>query len=278
MAINTDIIGKKRENPPFKYEQKDAILYALGIGTELDELDFLYEKDLKVFPTFAVIPFGPLILPFIKEAGINLFALLHGEQKITMHKTIPPSGSITNTSVCSSIWDKGDKGAVFTLDSEGRDADGNLLFEIKALLMDRSGGNFGGERGPKGVKIEPPEGQKADFSVSYTTSPKQAALYRLTGDMNPLHIDPEFAKQGGFDIPVLHGLCTYGYAGRAILHSICGGDPVNLKSFAVRFMGVVFPGDTLITEGWKVDDKNYIINTKTQDGRLVLGDGTVELF
>jgi acyl dehydratase len=102
-------------------------------------------------------------------------------------------------------------------------------------------------------------------------------LYRLTGDMNPLHIDPEFARLGGLDAPILHGLCTYGYAGRAILHSICNGDPANLKSFGVRFMGVTFPGETLITEGWKLNDKNYIITTKTQDGRLILGNGTAEL-
>lgn len=277
MAINTDIIGKKKEYPPLKYESKDVIIYALGIGAKIDELDFLYEKNLKVFPTFAVIPFGPSLYPFIEEAGINLFTLLHGEQKITLHKPIPASGEIANTAVCTSIWDKGDKGAVFTLDAQGYDAAGDLLFENKALLMDRSGGNFGGERGPKSQKIEPPEGKNADFCVSYTTSPEQAALYRLNGDLNPLHIDAEFAKFGGFDTPILHGLCTYGYVGRAVLHSICGGEPANLKSFAVRFMGVVFPGETLITEGWKIDDKNWIINTKTQDGRLVLGNGTVEL-
>ena len=277
MAINLDIIGKKKKYPPFKYEHKDVILYALGIGAKLDELDFLYEQNLKVFPTFSVIPFGPAIFPFIEEAGINLFALLHGEQKIILHAPIPASGEIINTAVCSSIWDKGDNGAVFTLDAQGHDAKGTLLFETRTLLMDRSGGNFGGERGPKTLKIAPPEGQTPDFRVAYKTSPQQAALYRLTGDMNPLHIDPEFARLGGLEAPILHGLCTYGYAGRAILHSICNGDPTLLKSFSVRFMGVAFPGETLITEGWKQDEKNYIITTKTQDGRLVLGNGTVEI-
>jgi acyl dehydratase len=277
MALNTDIIGKKLEFEPFSYNQDTVILYALGIGAGLNELDFIYEKNLKVYPTFAVIPFGPSLFPFIEKVNINLFTLLHGEQKIILHRPIPPVGTITNTSVCTAIYDKGDKGAVINLESQSRDEKGELLFENKAVLMDRSGGNFGGDRGPKTEKIEPPEGKAPDFSVAYTTAKNQAALYRLSGDKNPLHIDPEFAKMGGFDTPILHGLCSFGFAGRAILQSICDGEPARLKSFGVRFMGVVFPGDTLTTEGWKVDDKQYIIQTKTQDGRMVLGNGLVEL-
>jgi len=277
MAINTKIIGKKREYEPFTYNQDTVILYALGIGAGVDELDFVYEKNLKVFPTFAVIPFGPSLFPFIQESNINLFTLLHGEQTVVLHGPIPSAGTITNTGICTSIYDKGDKGAVVNLESQSRDAKGNLLFENKVVLMDRSGGNFGGDRGPKTEKIDPPQGKAPDFSVAYTTSPNQAALYRLSGDKNPLHIDPEFAKMGGFKTPILHGLCTFGFAGRAILYSICGGDPTKLKSYGVRFMGVVFPGDTLTTEGWKIEPKKYIIQTKTQDGRVVLGNGLVEL-
>ncbi|MBW1641402.1 MAG: MaoC family dehydratase N-terminal domain-containing protein [Deltaproteobacteria bacterium] len=277
MAINPEVVGKKIEGEPFAYDEDTVILYALGIGAGLDEINFIYEKDLKVFPTFAVIPFMPSLIPLATEANLNMFTVLHGEQKIILHKEIPTKGSLISTAVCSSVYDKGDKGAIVNMEIESRDENGELLFENKAVVFDRSGGNFGGDRGPKVEKVEPPEGKNPDFSVSYTTSPDQAALYRLSGDKNPLHIDPEFAKMGGFDKPILHGLCTYGHAGRAALHSVCDGGPARFKSFGVRFTGVVFPGETLITEGWKAETGKYIIQTKAQDGRVVLGNGLAEV-
>ncbi len=277
MAINTDIIGRKIEGEPFVYDEDTVILYALGIGAGRDDLDFVYEKDLKVYPTFAVIPFFPTLIPIATEANLNMFTVLHGEQKIILHKAIPVKGSLISSAVCSSIYDKGDKGAVLNIDIESRDENGELLFENKAVVMDRSGGNFGGDRGPKAEKVLPPEGKKPDFSMSLETSTNQAALYRLSGDKNPLHIDPEFAKLGGFDVPILHGLCSFGVTGRAVLASICDNEPSKLKSFGARFTGVVFPGETLTTEGWKVDEKKYIIQTQTQDGRMVLGNGLVEI-
>ncbi len=277
MAINTDIVGKEIKGVPFEYNEDTVILYALGIGAGSKDLDFVYEKELKVYPTFAVIPFFPSLIPIAAEANLNMFTVLHGEQRIIMHKPIPVKGKLESKAVCKSIYDKGDKGAVINIDIESRDETGELLFENKAVVMDRSGGNFGGERGPKAEKITPPEGKSADFRVEQITSPDQAALYRLSGDKNPLHIDPEFAKMGGFDTPILHGLCSFGFAGRAILASICGNDPTKLKSFGVRFTGVVFPGETLITEGWRVNDNNYIIQTQTQDGRVVLGNATAEI-
>jgi len=277
MALNLDIVGRKKEGIPFNYEQDTVILYALGIGAGVEELDFVYEKNLKVFPTFAVIPFMPAFLPMIGEARLNMRAVLHGEQKIILHRPIPPAGTVYNYAVCSAIYDKGDNGAVLHFEVEGRDADGQVLFENQAVVVDRSAGNFGGDRGPKTEKFDPPAGQPPDFEVKYDTSPNQAALYRLSGDKNPLHIDPEFAKLGGFDRPILHGLCTFGFAGRAVLHSICGGDPARFKSLGTRFTGVVFPGDTLITSGWKMEPGRYIVQTRTQDGRVVLGNGLAEI-
>ena len=276
MAINTDIIGKEIKGEPFVYNEDTVILYALGIGAGREDLDFVYEKNLKVYPTFAVIPFFPTLIPIASEANLNMFTVLHGEQKIILHRPIPTAGSLVSTAKCSSIYDKGDKGAVVNIEIETCDENGNLLFENKSVVMDRSGGNFGGERGPKTEKIAPPEGKEPDFSLKQETATNQAVLYRLSGDKNPLHIDPEFSKMGGFDVPILHGLCTYGFSGRAILESLCGNDPAKFKSFAARFTGVVFPGETLITEGWKAETGKYIIQTKTEDGRIVLGNGLAE--
>jgi acyl dehydratase len=278
MAINLDIIGKEIETPPFKYDQDTVILYALGVGAGIDELDFVYEKNLKVLPTFAVIPFIPSFLStFVPEANLNLFTVLHGEQKIILHKAISPSGTIQTAMVCDSIYDKGDSGAIVNVSLKSRDESGELVFENKAVIVDRSAGNFGGERGPKTEKINPPEGKVPDFSVEYTTSKDQAALYRLSGDKNPLHIDPDFAQKGGFDRPILQGLCSFGIAGRAILQSLCDNDPNRLKSFSVRFMNVVFPGDTLMTKGWDVGAGKHVIHTTNQEGKIILGNSMAEV-
>jgi len=278
MGLNLDMVGKKSDPVPFTYDKDRVILYALGIGAGVEELDFVYEKDLRVFPTFAVVPFIPTLLSsFVPMVKLNLLAVLHGEQKIVLHKLIPTSGTIHTTTRWDSLYDKGDKGATINISFETRDENGDLLFENKAVVMDRSAGNFGGDRGPKSEIIVPPEGKDPDFRVEYATTKDQCALYRLSGDKNPLHIDPEFAGKGGFDRPILHGLCSFGFAGRAILHSVCGSDPARFKSFSVRFMNVVYPGDTLITEGWKRDTGAYIIQTKTRDGRIVLGNAEAEV-
>jgi len=278
MGINLDMIGKKTEAVPFTYNEDTVVLYALGIGAGVDELDFVYEKSLKVFPTFAVIPFMPAFMTSMQKAEINLFALLHGEQKIILHQPIPARGTVYTASVIDSVYDKGDKGATLNITIETRDEQGSLLFENKTVLVDRSAGNFGGERGPKTEPINPPEGKEPDFRAEYATSKDQAALYRLSGDKNPLHIEPEFAKKAGFDRPILHGLCSFGFAGRAIVHNLCGNDPARLKSFGARFMNVVYPGEELITEGWKTEQEGrYIIRTTNREGRVILGNAEAEI-
>jgi acyl dehydratase len=278
MSLNLDIIGKKLTVKPFTYDQDTAILYALGVGAGVDELDFVYEKGLKVLPTFAVVPFIPSFLSvFVPKAGLNLFKVLHGEQTIVLHKPIAPSGTINTSMVCESIYDKGDSGAIVHVHLESRDEAGQLVFENRAVIVDRGAGNFGGDRGPKTDKILPPEGKAPDFRIAYQTSQDQAALYRLSGDKNPLHIDPGFAQKGGFDKPILHGLCSFGFAGRAILNSVCNGDPERLKSFSVRFMNVAFPGDTLITQGWQTDAHQYVIQTTNQDGKIILGNAVADI-
>jgi acyl dehydratase len=279
MALNLDMVGKKTDPVPFTYDEDRVILYALGIGAGVEELNFVYEKNLAVFPTFAVVPFVPSLLnSFVPRAKLNLLAVLHGEQTIVLHKPIPTSGTIHTSTLWDSVHDKGDKGAMLNISFETRDDNGDLLFENRAVIVDRSAGNFGGDRGPKSKIVAPPDGKEPDFHVEYATSRNQCALYRLSGDKNPIHIDPEFARKGGFDRPILHGLCSFGFAGRAILHSVCGSDPVRLKSFSVRFMNVVYPGSTLITEGWKMDAGLYIIQTMTRDGSVVLGNAVAEVL
>lgn len=278
MSLNLDIIGQKLAVEPFTYDRDTAILYALGVGAGVDELDFVYEKDLKVLPTFAVVPFIPSFLSvFVPKAGLNLFKVLHGEQTIVLHKPIAPSGTIHTSMVCESIYDKGDSGAVVNVRLESKNEEGALVFENKAVIVDRGAGGFGGDRGPKTEKILPPEGKTPDFHIEQKTSNDQAALYRLSGDKNPLHIDPGFAQKGGFDRPILHGLCSYGYAGRAILHGACDGDPARLKSLSVRFMNVAYPGDTLITKGWQLGPRDYVIQTTNQDGKIILGNALAEI-
>jgi acyl dehydratase len=277
MSLNLNVMGKKSDPVAFTYTEDQLILYALGVGCGVEELDFVYEKNLKALPTFAVVPLMPIVFQFVKEANINLKGLLHGDHKIALHKTIPKNGTLYSTWEWLSVYDKGDRGALFSVHSETKDGNGELLFENFLTGWDRTAGNFGGDPGPKAEKLAPPSGTTPDFRVEYQTSPNQAALYRLSGDKNPLHIDPEFAKMIGLEKPILMGLCTYGFVGRAILHGICGSDPARFKSFSARFAGMVWPGDALITEGWKVNEGKYIIRCTNQDGRVVLDNANAEV-
>jgi len=274
MALELSVIGKKMGPDLFTYNQDTVILYALGIGAGIAELEFVYEKDLRVFPTFGVIPLMSPFFSIMSAAGLNLHAVLHGEQKLILRKPVPPSGTLYTVTTCESIYDKGDNGAVVNIGFETRDEAGTLFFENKAVIVDRSAGNFGGDRGPKAEKLDPPDKAGPDFHVEQKVPLDQAALYRLSGDKNPLHIDPAFAKEGGFDRPILHGLCSFGYAARALFRGIDLDDPARLKSYAVRFMNVVYPGDTLITEGWKVGPGRYILRATNQHGKVVLGNAS----
>ncbi len=275
MALNLDVLGKTFDPVTFEYDPDRCILYALGIGAGVKDLDFVYEKNLKVYPTFGVITFMPAMIPIAQALNVNMFAVLHGEQKLTLHSPIPVSGSIVTRGKCEAIYDKGDKGAVVVFNVQSHDRNGTLLFENRAVLVDRSAGNFGGDRGPATEKSVLPDAQP-DFVSEFKTYPDQVALYRLSGDKNPLHIDPDFAKMAGFDRPILHGLCSYGIAGKAILENLCENDPARFKSFSVRFASVVFPGDTLTTKGWKLENGRYAIQTSNQDGKIILGNALAE--
>jgi acyl dehydratase len=275
MPINPEAVGAKGETVRRSWKSKDALLYALGVGAGVDELQFTTEntKDLpqRVLPTFAVIIGGGGV-PFNKIGTFNAALMLHGAQGIELLGEIPAEGEIESTGSIGAIWDKG-KSAIVELVSESIDvATGRPLLKTKMTAFLRGEGGFGGERGPS-PSFELPS-RKADHEVRYKTRVEQPLLYRLSGDRNPLHSDPSFAKLGGFDRPILHGLCSYGFTGRALLHAVCGSDPSRFKSMDTRFSKPVMPGEELVVSMW-VDGNECLFQTTNQDGDLVMDQGVL---
>ena len=268
-ALSSDLVGLKGDPVPFSWDPKDVLLYNFGIGARpYEDLDFLFEgKGPKVIPTFAVIGGMAGMGVMGKLEGINPVMILHGGESITLHRELPPQAKVTLQGELTELWDKG-QAAVIGLTTTASDDDGPL-FTATASIFARGSGGFGGERGPSTKGVNAPPEREPDHVISDETRPEQAAIYRLSGDRNPLHIDPEFAKMGGFDTPILHGLCTYGFVGRAILKALCGNDPARFKSFEGRFSDVVYPGDTIITKMW-VDGNEAIVQAETQKGNVVL--------
>jgi acyl dehydratase len=275
MPIDLSAVGKKLEPCTHTYTERDVMLYALGVGCGREELPFVYERDLKVLPTFAVIPAFPAMLNLGGAMQVNPVMVLHGEQGIELMGPIPTSGTVTTTPTIKGVYDKG-KGALVVVQTETVDQKGKLLFRATSGIFARGEGGFGGERGPSGPKNVPPD-RKPDKSISYKTLPQQALLYRLSGDMNPLHADPDFAKMAGYDVPILHGLCTYGHAGRAVLQAYCNNDPLRLKAFEVRFSGVVYPGETITTDMWQMAPGKIVLTAKTERGEAVLSAAAAEV-
>jgi acyl dehydratase len=231
--------------------------------------------DQRALPTQAVIlgvgGFGAMG----RIGEFNMAMLVHGEQGIELLGEIPTSGSVTTTGEITAIYDKG-KGAVVELSSQSvLKSSGEPLFRSRFQAYIRGEGGWGGERGPSGPKNPPPD-RDPDQSTTYITSSDQALLYRLSGDRNPLHSDPDFAKMAGFDTPILHGLCTYGFTGRALLHTLCDGDPARFKSMDGRFSSPVFPGESLTVNMW-VDGGECTFQTTAsgiaEDGRVVFDGG-----
>lgn len=272
-SLNLEVIGKETPERAFKYSWKDVILYNLGIGAQPDELPFVYEGvrgGLKVFPSYACIV-GGVGLPLNKLGKIDHSRFIHGEQMIKLYQPFPKEGEMKVKGVCENIFDKG-KAAVIHSKVTGTTANGEQIFDTKYVHFYLGEGGFGGDSGPKTEPLVPPKGIKPTFSISYKTNENQAAVYRLVQDLNPLHIDPEFAKMSGkFTKPILHGLCTYGYATRAIVYGLCDGDVARFKEFKARFTSEVYPGETLTIEGWK-DNGRYIIQARTERGAVVLGN------
>ena len=267
--ISSDLVGMTFEPITFSWTWKDVILYALGVGAKPEgDLDYVFEgKGPKVLPTYAVIP-GMAGGSGLSEVEINLAMLLHGEQGMTLHREIPPEGRIKLTGRVRDVWDKG-KAAVIVTETAAED-DNGPMFTTRSTLFIRGAGGFGGERGPSTAGLNVPPERQPDHVVEDVTRPEQGAIYRLSGDFNPLHIDPDFAKMAGFDKPIVHGLCTYGFAGRAILRVLCGGEPSRFESFDARFADNVYFGDTIITKIWRTGAGEAIVQAETQKGNVVL--------
>ncbi|MFO7965457.1 MAG: MaoC/PaaZ C-terminal domain-containing protein [Desulfobacterales bacterium] len=272
MALNMDVVGQELEPTVYNYTWKDVALYNIGIGAT--ELDFTYEPKLKVLPTFAVVGPFDAMAKGVMAIGANLMMVLHGEQRIEMLKhDIPVEARTITTGKITQIWDKG-SGAVCILETLTRTEEGEELFKNMFSLFVRGEGGFGGEKGPPPGNV-PPE-REPDAIVEDRTYPIQNLIYRLSGDVNPLHIDPDFARLGGFDRPILHGLCTYGYVCRAVLKTFMDNEPSNLKTFEARFRNVVFPGQKIITRMWNKGNK-IVLSAETEDGRNVISNAAAEM-
>ncbi len=262
-----DILDQKTAARTFTYGDKDVMLYALGVGLGRDpmderELPFVYEKGLKVIPTAATVLASAggrpargadqvEQKPGHRPSVINFLMVVHGEQKVELHKPLPTSGTFTAQGRTVGAFDKGkDKGAVIINETIWTDEAGEKVATLTGSTFARGDGGFGG---PSEGQPEPHEvpGRKADLSVDISTREDQALLYRLNGDRNPLHSDPESAKRSGFPRPILHGLCTYGITCRAVLQAITGFDPDQILSHQARFSAPVFPGDTITVDLWK---------------------------
>jgi len=280
VPINPDAVGTKGDPVEVSWSSKDCLIYALGVGAgaidALEELSFTTENTADT-PQQA-LPTQGVVLGF-GSAGVmsaigtfNFAMLVHGEQAIELHAPLPTEGKISCVGEITGVWDKG-KGAVVETTSVASDAaTGKPMFTTRSASFIRGEGGWGGDRGPSGPRNVAPD-RAPDHEVTYATRQDQALIYRLSGDRNPLHSDPAFAAMGGFPKPILHGLCTYGFTGRALLHTLCESDPTRFTAMEGRFSSPVFPGESLTVKMWDTRDGEAVFQTCGDDGRVVIDGG-----
>lgn len=264
MAIDPESLGYEALPIEFEYSWRDTVLYALSVGASAeDDLDYLYEgRGPKVLPTYGTIPTFAVFDALVDRLGCDRRGMVHHSQQMELLAPLRPSGRLRVIGRVSGLYDlKRLAMSVFAI--EAFDENDALIIRGEVTLILRNDGGFGGVRPPKTERVALPD-RKPDFEFSEKLAPTQALLYRLNGDYNPLHADPEFAAEVGFDKPILHGLCTYGYAGRALLRGACGGAPGKLAMFRGQFSNPVYPGETLVVRSWH------------EAGRVVLGVNTAE--
>jgi len=264
MAIDAKSLGY--ETPPlvFEYTWRDTVTYALGVGaTAAAELDFLYEgRGPEVLPTFCTVPTFAAFDALVDRIGCDRSGMVHHSQEMTLFKPLRPNATLKVVGRVQGLYDlKRMAMSVFVIDAY--DEEGDLVTRGEVTLLLLKDGGFGGGRPPRSARVRAPD-RAPDFEVREEVPAEQALLYRLSGDTNPLHADPEFAATVGFDRPILHGLCTFGYAGRAVVAHACDGDPARLSSFRGQFAKPVFPGDTMILRGWN-DEGRTVVTVATEE-------------
>jgi acyl dehydratase len=261
------------------YTEKDTILYALGLGCGADpdapdDLRFVYERGLLALPTMAVVLAHPGNWLSTRESTVDYSKVLHGEQSLTLHRPMPPAGTVIGRGRIVDLLDKGrEKGSVLYSERGIYDkASGEPIATMASTTMLRGDGGWGGKSGPQPDPHRLPE-TAPSTAVDLRTQPNSALIYRLSGDRNPLHADPAAAAAGGFKTPILHGLLTFGVAGRALVAACCGGDPARLKSMQVRFSAPVFPGETIRTEIWSEGERISFRCRVVERDAVVLNSG-----
>lgn len=284
MAIDYERLKDWKVDPvEHLYSSKDAILYALGIGVGADPCDenqlrFLYEKQLEIFPTFPTVLGYPWGWIYKVNAGATRLKHVLAEQGIQIHKLPPPEGGVISHLGVTGIVDKGaDKGAlIYTERKVYEKKSGDLLCTLSNTMFCRADGGFGGPSGPVRPPQEIPQ-RPADQTCELPSLRQSALIYRLCGDQNPLHIDPTVARAAGFERPILHGLCTFGMAGHALLKTFCNYDPGKLLSVAGRFSAPVFPGETIRVEMWRDEEAVLFRATVPERNAVVINNGKAEI-
>jgi len=280
MAIDYDaLLNRKFDDVEIEYDFNKTIIYALGLNVghdplDVDQLRYVYEENLAALPTMAVVLAGPGFWLQDADTGVDWVKVLHGEQGVTIHKSIPAEGSVIGRTRVTEIIDKGEgRGALLYTEKKLFDRkSGDLLATCDSTAFCRGDGGFGG---PEKRALAPhtlPE-RAPDDIVDWPTLPQSALIYRLSGDYNPLHADPEVAKAAGFPKPILHGLCSYGIAQLAVMKAYCGFDGDKLRDFKLRFTAPVFPGETIRVEMWRDGDAvSFRARSKERD-LVVLNNG-----
>ena len=287
MGLDHSLVGVPGEPQLKSWDSKDALLYAVGVGAglgdPLQELEFTTENcqgiEQQVLPTFGVLV--AQARPARRLGDFDPALLVHAEQAFELHRPLPVAGTVRTTATVTGIYDKG-SGALITTENEAVDAaTGEPLVTSTSGIFIRGEGGFGGPRGA-GDSWALPD-RAPDHRVVQETRPEQALIYRLSGDRNPLHADPKFAARGGFSKPILHGLCTYGVTGRALLHALCDGDPGRFRSMSGRFSRPVLPGEPLTVSMWLAgasadgEGETALFQTTREDGTVVIDRGRVQV-
>ena len=272
MALNLAAVGTTVGPFEHAYDWDDIVLYALAVGTPEHQLGFLVDPDPKVLPTWGVIPATQPVFAALAAAGGTLTRLLHSAQLTEQVRPFPARGVVKTTATVLGIYDMR-IGALLQIETKST-IEGVLHARTVWSLLIAGEGNFESPRAPALLRTKPPKDAEPTFVSSWTTLPTQALLYRLTGDLNPIHAFPKAAKEAGLERPILHGLCTYAFAARAGLHFLCDGDASRFKSLEARFTKPVLPGQTLVAAGYEINPGEAAITVQVAEtGELVIANG-----